>query len=110
MASLQDGNGDPYGFPWEAGAMIMSAARGDLLEQKGLGMPTTFDELLNVCEMTKGMERVAPFTADKLHHWNWIPGPAQPLPRVIDESHPPSESYPRHHGCSGCAHRKSASR
>lgn len=73
MASLQDANGDPYGFPWEAGAMIMAASRADLLDQKGLGMPTTFDELLNVCEMTKGMERVAPFTADKLHHWNWIP-------------------------------------
>jgi multiple sugar transport system substrate-binding protein len=73
MASLQDGNGDPYGFPWEAGAMIMGAARADLLEQKGLSLPTTFDELMNVCEMTKGMERVAPFTADSLHHWNWIP-------------------------------------
>jgi len=53
--------------------MIMSAARADLIEQKGLSLPTTFDELINVCEMTKGMERVAPFTADKLHHWNWIP-------------------------------------
>ncbi len=73
MASLQDAEGNIHGFPWEAGAMIMGAARADLLEQKGLGLPTTFDELMNVCEMTKGMERVAPFTADKLHHWNWIP-------------------------------------
>jgi len=73
MASLQDANGDAHGFPWEAGAMIMAAARADLLDQKGLALPTTFDELMNVCEMTKGMERVAPFTADKLHHWNWIP-------------------------------------
>jgi multiple sugar transport system substrate-binding protein len=73
MASLQDANGDIHGFPWEAGAMILGASRADLLEQKGLGLPTTFDELMNVCEMTQGMERVAPFTADRLHHWNWIP-------------------------------------
>jgi multiple sugar transport system substrate-binding protein len=73
MASLQDANGDIHGFPWEAGAMILGAARADLLEQKGLALPTTFDELMNVCEMTQGMERVAPFTADRLHHWNWIP-------------------------------------
>ncbi len=73
MASLQGANGDPYGFPWEAGAMIMSAARADLIEKAGMSLPTNFDELTAVCEATKGMERVAPFTADKLHHWNWIP-------------------------------------
>ena len=73
MASLSDANGDPHGFPWEAGAMIMGASRYDLLEQEGLGLPTTFDELMNVCEMTHGKERVAAFTADRLHHWNWIP-------------------------------------
>ena len=73
MASLSDANGDPHGFPWEAGAKILAASRADLLAQKGLSLPTTFDELMNVCDQTKGMERVAPFTADKLHHWNWIP-------------------------------------
>lgn len=73
MAAMQDANGDPYAFPWEAGAMIMGASRFDLLEKAGFGLPTTFEELIQVCEATKGMERVAPFTADKLHHWNWIP-------------------------------------
>ncbi len=73
MASLQDGNGDPHGFPWEAGAMIMGASRADLIDKAGKKMPTTFDELIDVCDAIHGQERMAAFTADKLHHWNWIP-------------------------------------
>lgn len=73
MASLQDSNGDPHGFPWEAGAMIMGASRADLIDKAGKQMPTTFEELLDVCEAIHGQERMAAFTADKLHHWNWIP-------------------------------------
>jgi multiple sugar transport system substrate-binding protein len=73
MASLQDAKGDPHGFPWEAGAMIMAASRADLIEKAGKRMPTTFDELIDVCEAIHSQDRVAAFTADKLHHWNWIP-------------------------------------
>ena len=73
MASLSDANGDPHGFPWEAGAMIMGASRADLIDKAGKTMPTTFEELIDVCEAIHGQERTAAFTADKLHHWNWIP-------------------------------------
>ncbi|MGI9525303.1 MAG: ABC transporter substrate-binding protein [Hyphomicrobiaceae bacterium] len=73
MASLQDANGDPHGFPWEAGAMIMGASRADLIDKAGKKMPTTFDELIDVCDAIHGQGRMAAFTADKLHHWNWIP-------------------------------------
>ena len=73
MASLQDKNGDPYGFPWEAGAMIMAASRADLIDKAGKKMPTTFDELMDVCEAVHGKERVAAYTNDKLHHWGLIP-------------------------------------
>jgi len=73
MAALVDANGDPHGFPWEAGAMIMIASRGDLIEKAGKKMPTTFEELVEVCDAVHGQERTAAFTADKLHHWNWIP-------------------------------------
>ena len=34
---------------------------------------TTFDELIKVCDAVHNKEGVAAFTADKLHHWNWIP-------------------------------------
>ena len=73
MASLRDKNGDPYGFPWEGGAMILAASRADLIDKAGKKMPTTFDELMDVCEAVNGKERVAAFTNDKLHHWGLIP-------------------------------------
>jgi len=73
MAAMNDVNGDPHGFPWEAGAMIMMASRGDLIEKAGKRMPTAFEELIDVCDAIHNQERVAAFTADKLHHWNFIP-------------------------------------
>ena len=73
MASLQDAEGNAHGFPWEAGAMIMAASRADLIEKANKKLPATFDELIEVCDAIHGVERTAAFTADKLHHWNWIP-------------------------------------
>ena len=73
QSSLQNARGESFGFGWEAGAMIMSASRYDLIEKAGLKMPATFDELIKVCDAIHGKEDVAAFTADRLHHWNWIP-------------------------------------
>jgi multiple sugar transport system substrate-binding protein len=73
QSSLQDAEGRTHGFAWEAGAMIMGLARGDLLDAAGVGMPETFDQLTEVCEAIDGQDSVAAFVADKLHHWNWIP-------------------------------------
>ena len=73
MASLRDDKGDRYGFPWEAGAMIMAASRADLIEKAGLKLPETFDDLTKVLEAVHNKEGVAGFVADSLHHWNFIP-------------------------------------
>ncbi|MCY4452392.1 MAG: extracellular solute-binding protein [Immundisolibacterales bacterium] len=73
QSSLQDKAGSTYGFAWEAGAMIMGMSRGDLLDQAGVGVPESFDDLINVCDKIHNQERVTAFVADKLHHWNWIP-------------------------------------
>lgn len=74
QSSLVDNKGLTYGFAWEAGAMIMGASRGDLLDKAGVKMPTTFDELVKVCEALKKTDgSIAPFVADRLHHWNWGP-------------------------------------
>jgi multiple sugar transport system substrate-binding protein len=73
QSSLQDAKGATYGFAWEAGAMIMGAARGDLIERAGLKMPATFAELATVCEAVNKQDNAAAFVADRLHHWNWIP-------------------------------------
>ncbi len=73
QASMRDTKGHTYGFGIEAGAMILGAARADLIDKAGLKMPATLDEFRNVCEMTQGKDGVAAYVADKLHHWNWVP-------------------------------------
>ncbi len=73
QSSLQDAKGQTYGFAWEAGAMLMGAARGDLIEKAGLKMPTHFDDLIKVCDAVHKKDNCSAFVADKLHHWNFIP-------------------------------------
>ena len=73
QSAMKNGKGETFGFSWEAGAMILGAARADLIEKAGLGLPKTFDELVKVCDAVHNKDGVAAFTADKLHHWNWIP-------------------------------------
>ncbi len=73
QSALQDADGQTYGFAWEAGAMIMGIGRADLLDKAGVAVPTTFDELVTVCEAVHKQDGVNAFVADKLHHWNWIP-------------------------------------
>ena len=70
---LKNAKGEIFAFPWEAGGMLMAAARGDLIEKAGFKMPTTFDELMKVCEAVNNKEGVSAYVADRLHHWNWIP-------------------------------------
>jgi multiple sugar transport system substrate-binding protein len=73
QSAMQNAKGETFGYAWEGGAMIMSASRFDLIEKAGLKMPTTFDELTQVLDAVHGKDGVAGFTADRLHHWNWIP-------------------------------------
>jgi multiple sugar transport system substrate-binding protein len=70
---LKNAKGEIFAFPWEAGGMLMAAARGDLIEKAGLKMPTTFEELMRVCEAVNNKEGVSAYVNDRLHHWNWIP-------------------------------------
>ena len=46
QSAMQNAKGETFGYAWLAGAMIMAAARYDLIEKAGLSMPRTFDELL----------------------------------------------------------------
>ncbi len=70
---MKNAKGETFAFTHEAGAMLLIASRSDLIEQAGLKMPTTFDELIKVCDAVNGKDGVSAFVADKLHHWNWIP-------------------------------------
>jgi multiple sugar transport system substrate-binding protein len=49
QASMRDAKGHTYAYGIEAGAMILGAARGDLIEKAGLKLPTNFDEVIKVC-------------------------------------------------------------
>jgi multiple sugar transport system substrate-binding protein len=73
QSAMKNAKGETFAFSWEAGAMILGAARADLIDKAGLKMPTSFDELTKVCDAIHNKDNVAAFTADKLHHWNWIP-------------------------------------
>ena len=73
QSCLVDAKGNRYGFAWEAGAMIMAASRGDLIEKAGLKLPETFDDLTKVCEATNNKENVKAFVNDNLHHWHLVP-------------------------------------
>jgi multiple sugar transport system substrate-binding protein len=73
QVSMRDSKGHTYAYGTEAGAMILGAARGDLIEKAGLKLPETFDDVIKVCEAVHNKDGVAAWTADKLHHWNWIP-------------------------------------
>jgi multiple sugar transport system substrate-binding protein len=72
-ASMRDAKGHTYAYGVEAGAMLLTAARGDLIDKAGMKMPTTMDELIKVCDAVHNKDGVAAWTADKLHHWNWPP-------------------------------------
>jgi multiple sugar transport system substrate-binding protein len=72
-ASMRDAKGHTYAYGVEAGAMILNVARADLIDKAGLKLPTTMDELITLCDAIHGKDGVAAWTADKLHHWNWIP-------------------------------------
>lgn len=73
QSAMKNAKGETFAYSWEAGAMILGAARYDLIERAGLKLPKTFDDLIKVCDAIHDKEGVAAFTADNLHHWNWIP-------------------------------------
>ncbi|HEX5325959.1 MAG TPA: extracellular solute-binding protein [Acetobacteraceae bacterium] len=73
QSSLRDAKGHTYGYGLEAGAMLLFAGRGDLIEKAGLSMPATMDDLIKVCDAVHGKDGTTAWTADKLHHWNWPP-------------------------------------
>lgn len=73
QSAMTNARGEVFGYTWEAGAMILSASRGDLLDRAGVAMPRTFDELVAACDAIHGRDGVSAFVADRLHHWNWIP-------------------------------------
>jgi multiple sugar transport system substrate-binding protein len=70
---LKDKNGVIHGLPWIADAYMGAAGRFDLLEQAGLGMPDTFDDIVAVCQAVNDQDGVKAFVNENHHGWTWIP-------------------------------------
>ena len=69
----RDADGSTYGYAWEGGAMVMGLSRMDIMARKGLEVPRTFDELMNVATELNGSDGVSGFVSWQMHHWCLIP-------------------------------------
>jgi len=65
----RDAKGATYGYSWEGGAMLMGLSRMDLMEKKGLKIPSTFAELQQVVSEINGTDGVNGIVSFQLHHW-----------------------------------------
>ena len=65
----RDAKGATYGYSWEGGAMLMGLSRMDLMEKKGLKIPSTFAELQQVTSEINGTDGVNGIVSFQLHHW-----------------------------------------
>jgi multiple sugar transport system substrate-binding protein len=58
-ASMRDEKGQTFAYGVEAGAMILAAARADLIDRAGLTLPATMDDVMKVCAAVNGRDGVA---------------------------------------------------
>ena len=73
MVPFLDAKKNRCGFAYDGSVMVTCAARGDLVDRSGLGMPKTFDDLVKLLDAVHDKEGVKAFVADNLHHWCWAP-------------------------------------
>ena len=73
VAPLKGADGKTYGLPWIADVYMAAAGRFDLIEQAGLGMPDTFDDIVKACEAVNDKDGVKAFVNENHHGWTWIP-------------------------------------
>jgi len=69
LSPLKDAKGATYGIPWVTDSGMAIAARYDLLQANGLGMPDTFDELETVAGVLHKKDGVDGFLTD--NHWGF---------------------------------------
>ncbi|MHB1130954.1 MAG: extracellular solute-binding protein [Chloroflexota bacterium] len=70
---FKDAKGTRFGFPWIAEVMVQTVARPDIIQQAGLKIPTTYEEMAKVMAATHNKDGVAAYVAAKHHHWFWPP-------------------------------------
>jgi multiple sugar transport system substrate-binding protein len=73
IGPLKNSAGETFGIPWVADASVAVAARYDLLEAAGVGMPKTFDEMATMLKAVNGKDGVAGYVNENHPGWAWIP-------------------------------------
>jgi len=74
LAPMRDKQGQLYGIPWIADAMMAAATRYDLMEKEGLAMPETFEDIVTVAEAMNNKEPgLAGFINENHHGWTFPP-------------------------------------
>jgi multiple sugar transport system substrate-binding protein len=70
---MKNNEGQTFGFVWVADAMHAGASRFDLIQEAGLEMPKSFDELMNMAEAVHRKSGVTAFTTENHHGWIFPP-------------------------------------
>ncbi|MDA8218643.1 MAG: extracellular solute-binding protein [Dehalococcoidales bacterium] len=73
MKNMLDKNGKIYSFPWWTEPLIAAASRYDLIQQAGMTMPETFDDLVKMSAAVDDKEGVKAFVIENHYGWSWIP-------------------------------------
>jgi multiple sugar transport system substrate-binding protein len=73
IAPMRDKKGAIHAIPWVADAMIACAARFDIVQKAGFGMPATWDELRAMLQATHRKEGVAGYSTEANHNWAMMP-------------------------------------
>jgi len=74
LTPMRNKDGQLFGIPWIADAMMATATRFDLMQQEGLTMPETFDDIVNICEVMHNKEPgLAGFINENHHGWTFPP-------------------------------------
>ena len=64
-----DKAGKTFGYAWEGGAMLMGLSRMDLMKQRGVKVPETFNELMQAAAAINGQQDVTGFVSSNIQHW-----------------------------------------
>lgn len=74
LAPMRNKDSQLFGIPWIADAMMATATRFDLMQQEGLTMPETFDDIVKICEVMHNKEEgLAGFINENHHGWTFPP-------------------------------------
>ena len=72
-AAFKDRQGRLCAIPWIADVHMAGASRYDLIQQAGLKLPDTFDELSTMLKAVKGKDGIAAWVVENHYGWSFIP-------------------------------------